>query len=86
MNCIICGELLNKSQYAEGHTLKSCPRCSVQDGKEHIYWAYSGGYGTSSKRITVNIPDGAQSHCTEHRGNRDFIKVGGRRCSEVNRD
>lgn len=35
-----CGKPLNKSQYRQNKSYKSCPRCSIEDGKEHIYYIY----------------------------------------------
>lgn len=86
MNCIICHRPLHESQYANEHTLKSCPRCSMQNGEEHIYWDYPSAYGTSDRRRTVRHSEGPQSYCTPHRGNEGICREGGIRCSEVELD
>lgn len=84
MHCRHCGEPLNQSQYAQGRTLKSCPKCSTEDGKEHIFYSYPVAFGKSEKRASASIPDGAQSWCTLCRGNDYGPRDGGCRCSEVN--
>ena len=83
-NCRFCGKPLNKSQYNYDETLKSCPRCSEIDGKEHIYYPYPENFGDTPKRSSDNHPDGPQSHCSSHRGNPNRgITNGGIKCSEI---
>lgn len=84
MHCKHCGKPLNQSQYAQDGALKSCPRCSTEDGEEHIFYSYPGAFGQSKKRASVNIPDGAQSWCALCRGDDYGPHYGGFRCSEVN--
>ena len=83
MICRHCGKPLNESQYAQEMTLKSCPKCSVEDGKEHIFYSYPQNFGTSMKRISTKIPDGAQSWCSLCRAEDFGPHFGGIRCSEV---
>lgn len=66
--CIICGQPLNKSQYSDDHQYKSCPKCSVNNGNEHVYYKYPESFGTTPLRSTSNNPEGPQSYCTPCRG------------------
>lgn len=61
--CQHCQEALRQSQYRGNRTYKSCPRCSVANGKEHIFYEYPSKFGTTELRATANTPDGAQSYC-----------------------
>lgn len=82
-NCSFCGKPLNESQRKKG--FKSCPRCSELDGKEHIYFPEE-FFGFSEKRITINNPDGIQSHCSAHRqpsNSNGPIPEGGIKCSKL---
>lgn len=81
--CQFCGKPLNVSQYAQGGTLKSCPKCSAEDGEEHIFYPYPGSFGTSPKRVSASIPDGAQSWCARCRADWTGPHPDGKRCSEV---
>jgi phage FluMu protein Com len=60
--CTHCRKLLAASQYREGRTWKSCPRCSAREG-EHVFYRYPEEFGTSDQRVSAETPDGAQSHC-----------------------
>lgn len=83
-NCIICGRPLNESQYNDDETLKSCPRCSELDGEEHIYFPYPEYFGDTIKRSSGYHPDGPQSHCYSHRGNKNQpIPNGCIKCSQI---
>lgn len=85
MRCKVCGKPLNISQYAMNKRYKSCPRCSVINGEEHVFFEYPVGFGESDKRITSNHPDGAQSYCYTHRPNPNrAIPAGGILCSDLN--
>ena len=81
--CKHCGRPLNESQYAQEMALKSCPKCSVEDGEEHIFYSYPQNFGKSVKRVSAKIPDGAQSLCSLCRVEDFGPHLGGRRCSEV---
>lgn len=82
--CKYCGKPLNKSQYNDNETYKSCPRCSELNGEEHIYFPYPSCFGDTPKRSSDNHPDGPQSHCYIHRGNpRHGIPSGGVRCRDI---
>jgi hypothetical protein len=61
--CKHCGEPLYLSQYKRDRTYKSCPACSAEDGKEHIYYEYPRYFGKTPLRSTGSTPDGAQSYC-----------------------
>lgn len=85
MKCRVCGKPLEKSQYSKDGKYKSCPRCSVLNGEEHVYFEYPAGFGRSTKRETAIHPDGPQSYCYTHRQdpNRN-IPVDGILCGELN--
>lgn len=61
--CKICGRPLNKAQFSADRQFKSCPKCSTENGEEHVYYKYSEDFRTSEKRVTQNNPDGPQSYC-----------------------
>jgi hypothetical protein len=69
--CKHCGNPLNQSQYSADKKYKSCPRCSSNDGKEHIYYSYPSAFGTTPLRESTRYPDGPQSHCQICRGGVD---------------
>ena len=70
-NCIICGKPLNESQWRNDKQYKSCPRCSNNNGKEHVYYEYPDAFGITEKRKTSNHPEGPQSYCVSCRGPRE---------------
>lgn len=84
-NCKYCGRPLNESQYNQDKTLKSCPKCSVIDGEEHIFLSYPDSFGVTEKRISSKNLDGTQSYCQPHRAKSDnrIITKNGIRCSYV---
>ena len=60
-----CGKLLIESQYSEDGKYKSCPRCSMLNGEEHVYFPYPSGFGTSYQsdsfgKVFSDIPDSAE--------------------------
>ncbi len=73
MKCSCCGEQLNKSIYKDGQNYKSCPKCSSNNGSEHVFYRYPERFGTTPARITPNNSDGAQSYCVECRGNQPAL-------------
>lgn len=81
--CRHCGKPLNGSQYRLNREYKSCPKCSVEDGNEHIYYQYPSFFGTTPLRASQNTPDGAQSYCTRCRGKDTGPFPEGRKCSEL---
>lgn len=82
--CKHCGKKLKSAQYSADKTLKSCPRCSVLNGQEHVYFPYPASFGETGARATANNPDGPQSYCTAHRSNpKRSIPEGGILCSQV---
>lgn len=84
MLCENCGEPLNESQYSKNREYKSCPRCSVLNGKEHVYFPYPSEFGTTVKRESARHPDGPQSYCTSHRSNPNIvIQNNGIVCSKI---
>lgn len=84
MLCRNCGKPLNESQYSRDGRYKSCPRCSVLNGEEYVYFPYPSEFGTTVKRESAKHPDGPQSHCTNHRANPDNpVQAGGVLCSEL---
>lgn len=80
-NCRVCGKPLNESQWKEERSYKSCPKCSVENSKEHVYYEYPEHFGTTDARITATNPDGAQSYCAVCR-NRAKVHGTERLCSE----
>lgn len=66
--CSVCGKPLNEAQYSKDKKYKSCPRCSVLNGKEHVYFLYPDNFGITPKRSTAKHPEGPQSYCGKHRG------------------
>lgn len=50
MLCRNCGKPLNESQYSRDGRYKSCPRCSVLNGEEHVYFPYPSEFGTTDKK------------------------------------
>ena len=68
MRCINCKEELTKSVYNSERTLKSCPRCSQNNGKYHVFHPYPSDYGTTPLRSSSTNPDGPQSYCESCRG------------------
>lgn len=81
--CKICGRPLNETQWRNNKNFKSCPKCSEENGQEHVYYEYPRCFGTSNARITPNNPDGAQSYCVPCRGNGESYP-NARLCSEFN--
>ncbi|MCH1923369.1 hypothetical protein L9G74_03360 [Shewanella sp. C32] len=67
MICKICGKPLKQAQWKNNNTLKSCPHCSLENGEQHVYYAYPDRFGETPKRATPKHPEGPQSHCTECR-------------------
>lgn len=66
--CKVCGQPLNETQWRKEKQYKSCPKCSVDNCTEHIYYEYPESFGTTTKRSTTNNPDGPQSYCIPCRG------------------
>lgn len=62
--CTVCNRPLHESQRLtyNGIKIKSCPKCSVINGKEHVYYEEH-IFGFTDKRITQDNPDGIQSYC-----------------------
>ena len=84
MLCRICGKPLHESQYSENREYKSCPRCSVINGVEHIYFPYPEEFGTTEKRESINNPDGPQSYCVMHRSNKNAsVPISGIGCRKI---
>lgn len=80
--CIHCGKPLKDSQYSDDKCYKSCPKCSVDDGEEHIFYPMD-DFGTTPKRRTSVHPDGPQSYCQECRGENHGPHAGAIRCSAI---
>ena len=80
--CATCNRALNRSQYSEDKKLKSCPRCSSKDGREHVFYDYPDAFGQTDARVSDASPDGAQSYCATCRTNDEPLR-GARRCSSI---
>lgn len=70
--CKVCGKLLSSSQYSLDKKYKSCPRCSQENGDEHVYYEYPECFGTTLKRSSSNSPEGAQSYCESCRFDKEY--------------
>ena len=80
--CAHCKRPLSRSQYSGDKKMKSCPKCSSADGREHIFYEYPVAFGQSEARVSEGTPDGAQSYCATCRTNNDPVYAD-RRCSTV---
>jgi len=65
--CKLCQRPLNEAQWRIIDQYKSCPRCSTENGEEHVYYKYPDDFGTTDKRSTTKHPEGAQSYCVKCR-------------------
>ena len=83
MTCTHCGKPLQRSQWAADRTWKSCPNCSTNHGREHVYFPFPGEFGTTELRATYRNPEGAQSYCQPCRRDRNGDPSRGRLCSDV---
>ena len=81
--CRKCNKPLNESQYRTWDDIeyKSCPKCSVKNGQEHVYYEYPMAFGESEKRASSNYPNGPQSYCISCRGRGESSR-NGKLCSE----
>lgn len=79
--CQACARLLSRSQWRANDMLKSCPRCSSANGREHVFHRHPEAFGETSARASAADPEGSQSWCTACRGR--MPPGGGRRCSEL---
>lgn len=63
--CRCCGEPLNRGlpKVRNGVAYKSCPKCSVTHGQQHVYFAAPDDFGTTTARESANNPEGIQSYC-----------------------
>ena len=77
MACAHCGRRLRSSQWTADRNLKSCPNCSGNHGREHVFLPYPGEFGTTEQRATDRNPEGAQSYCQPCRsdGNGDPSRI-----------
>lgn len=82
MTCTHCKALLNRQQFSADETWKSCPRCSTDDGSEHIFYQYPEAFGVTEKRASQTHPEGPQSYCTACRNNASPATPV-RRCSQI---
>lgn len=64
-SCEHCGLALNKGIPKVNNDIeyKSCPKCSVTHGSQHVYFPSPDEFGTTSARETPNNPEGVQSYC-----------------------
>ncbi len=69
--CQHCGQPLNRAQFRKNGTLKSCPKCSQNDGVHHVYHPYPEAFGVSSARSNDINPEGPQSYCSACRRGTD---------------
>ena len=81
MTCQNCSQALSVGQWSNDEAWKSCPRCSQEDGAQHVFHGFPGDYGKTTKRSSAAHPDGPQSHCNACRGR--GVTTSTRACSEV---
>jgi hypothetical protein len=82
IKCVHCKRVLNTGPFTPDRAWKACPRCSAEDGTEHIYWRYPAGFGESDARVNPRSPEGPQSYCKGCR-NMGTSLPPRRRCSEL---
>ncbi len=82
IRCQHCNAPLNEAQDRLAGRFKSCPHCSQNDGREHIYYSNE-KFGHTGRRVTHNNPTGIQSWCARCRGNEEGPYRDGIRCSEL---
>jgi hypothetical protein len=79
--------MIRKPDTTTGEKYKSCPHCSVANGKEHVLHKYPQEFGKTSARITAKNPDGYQSYCISCRrltkGASSHNYTNGRVCSSL---
>lgn len=75
--CEHCAQPLNQGVYSPDRRQKSCPRCSMRDGSQHVFYARPEGFGRSDERITDTNPDGDQSYCYSCRNQEQQAVPGG---------
>lgn len=61
--CHHCKEPLKRARTSAAGRGKACPGCSQRNGAEHVFYESPAAFGTSTKRVTKNNPEGVQSHC-----------------------
>lgn len=83
--CNHCGKPLKESIRIniEDRVYKSCPLCSQENGKYHVFYSFPKEFGTSTKRITANHPEGDQSYCTVCRGGKQIARTDGILCKDL---
>ncbi|NLG14682.1 MAG: hypothetical protein GX561_10855 [Lentisphaerae bacterium] len=69
MNCGFCGNPLYEAQYLVVGDIvyKSCPKCSRDNGEQHIYYDCPKTFGITSGRENRKNPMGLQSYCAKCR-------------------
>ena len=77
--CKTCSRPLEIAQYSEDGKYKSCPKCSTNNGQEHIFYP-SNEFGYTDHRVTINNPRGIQSWCPPCRG-RGLLIYNGINCN-----
>ncbi len=82
MDCTNCHRPLKESVYNANRTKKSCPKCSQDNGSEHVFYDYPSAFGTTAKRANRSNPDGPQSYCTACRGSKNITHTQ-HTCSQV---
>ena len=61
--CEHCGKSLHRRQWSKTKAWKSCPHCSIANGRQHIFYEYPDGFGRTDARATKDTPEGPQSYC-----------------------
>jgi hypothetical protein len=81
--CQNCDQPLNEAQWTVDERLKSCPKCSADNGQQHVFLEYPTDFGKTKPRQSTPHPDGPQSWCE---GCRRRGEVGGKLlCQTVKR-
>ncbi|SHJ93058.1 hypothetical protein [Paramaledivibacter caminithermalis] len=81
--CRVCNKPLHESQRLthNGIKIKSCPKCSTLNGKEHVYYEEH-VFGFTDERITHNNTDGIQSYCAPCRSDK-LNTIHGIMCNQI---
>ena len=81
IRCKNCLKPLEIAQYSLDGELKSCPKCSTDNGVEHIFYKFN-DFGYTEHRVTLNNSKGIQSWCSVCRGRSTSIQTG-TKCSSI---
>lgn len=61
--CGVCGKTLDKSRRSFDGAWKACVRCSTNDGTEHIFYPYPGGFSDTDPHASEDDSASIGSDC-----------------------